>query len=97
MPWFTDAGVLYYRKDLLEKHGKEPPTTWQELTETATEIQDAERAEGNDRMWGFVFQAQGLRGPDLQRARVDRQLRRRHDRRPKTARSRSTTTRPSRR
>jgi trehalose/maltose transport system substrate-binding protein len=62
MPWFTDAGVLYYRADLLEKHGKEPPETWQELTETAAEIQDAERAEGNDRMWGFVFQGKAYEG-----------------------------------
>jgi trehalose/maltose transport system substrate-binding protein len=62
MPWFTDAGILYYRQDLLEKHGKQPPTTWQELTQTAAEIQDAERAEGNDRMWGFVFQAKAYEG-----------------------------------
>jgi trehalose/maltose transport system substrate-binding protein len=62
MPWFTDAGVLYYRTDLLEKYGKEPPTTWQELTETAREIQEGERAEGNDRMLGFVFQAKAYEG-----------------------------------
>ncbi|MGH6902917.1 MAG: ABC transporter substrate-binding protein [Geminicoccaceae bacterium] len=62
MPWFTDAGILYYRQDLLEKHGKQPPTTWQELNRTAAEIQDAERAEGNDRMWGFVFQAKAYEG-----------------------------------
>jgi trehalose/maltose transport system substrate-binding protein len=62
MPWFTDAGILYYRQDLLEKHGKQPPTTWQELNQTAAEIQDAERAEGNDRMWGFVFQAKAYEG-----------------------------------
>ncbi|MGH6898841.1 MAG: ABC transporter substrate-binding protein [Geminicoccaceae bacterium] len=62
MPWFTDAGILYYRRDLLEKHGKQPPTTWQELNQTAAEIQDAERAEGNDRMWGFVFQAKAYEG-----------------------------------
>jgi trehalose/maltose transport system substrate-binding protein len=62
MPWFTDAGVLYYRKDLLEKHGAQPPTTWGELTETAKKIQDAERAAGNKQMWGYVFQGKAYEG-----------------------------------
>ena len=62
MPWFTDAGILYYRTDLLDKYGEEPPTTWQELTEVAREIQEGERAEGNDRMLGFVFQAKAYEG-----------------------------------
>ncbi|WFM72092.1 ABC transporter substrate-binding protein [Halomonas sp. CKK8] len=62
MPWFTDAGVLYYRKDLLEAHGVEAPETWEELTEIATEIQAAEREAGNDRMWGYVFQGRAYEG-----------------------------------
>jgi trehalose/maltose transport system substrate-binding protein len=62
MPWFTDAGLLYYRADLLEKYGKQPPTTWQELTDSAREIQEGERDEGNDRMLGFVFQAKAYEG-----------------------------------
>ncbi|WP_372422166.1 ABC transporter substrate-binding protein [Salinarimonas chemoclinalis] len=62
MPWFTDAGLLYYRSDLLEKHGFEVPTTWQEMTDTAKAIQDAERAEGNRQMWGFVFQGRAYEG-----------------------------------
>jgi trehalose/maltose transport system substrate-binding protein len=62
MPWFTDAGVLYYRKDLLEQYGHTPPETWQELTATAAAIQEAERAAGNSRMWGFVFQARSYEG-----------------------------------
>lgn len=62
MPWFTDAGVLYYRKDLLEEHGFEAPETWEELTEIATEIQAAEREAGNDRMWGYVFQGRAYEG-----------------------------------
>ena len=62
MPWFTDAGLLYYRTDLLEKYGKQPPETWQQLTEIAKEIQDGERAEGNGRMQGFVFQAKAYEG-----------------------------------
>jgi trehalose/maltose transport system substrate-binding protein len=62
MPWYTDAGLLYYRTDLLEKYGKQPPATWQELAATAQQIQDAERAAGNDKMWGFVFQAKAYEG-----------------------------------
>ncbi|WFE71568.1 ABC transporter substrate-binding protein [Halomonas sp. M1] len=62
MPWFTDAGVLYYREDLLEKHGHDVPTTWQALTETARDIQSAERSEGNNRMQGFVFQGRAYEG-----------------------------------
>ncbi|MBB3189485.1 ABC transporter substrate-binding protein [Halomonas cerina] len=62
MPWFTDAGLLYYRRDLLEKYGHEVPETWQELTETAREVQAAERAAGNDDFWGFSFQGRAYEG-----------------------------------
>jgi trehalose/maltose transport system substrate-binding protein len=62
MPCSTDAGILYYRTDLLEKYGKQPPETWEDLAAAAREIQDAERAEGNDKMWGFVFQAKAYEG-----------------------------------
>ena len=44
IPWYTDAGILYYRTDLLDKHGFDaPPETWTELEEMATAIQEAER------------------------------------------------------
>ncbi|HEY5895618.1 MAG TPA: ABC transporter substrate-binding protein [Chthoniobacterales bacterium] len=57
MPFFTDAGMLYYRTDLLEKYGfKEPPKTWEELTTQAQTIQDGERKEGKGDFQGFVFQ-----------------------------------------
>lgn len=62
LPWFNNAGVLYYRKDLLQKYGEKPPTTWQQLTDIARRIQDAERRAGNPRMVGFVFQAKGYEG-----------------------------------
>lgn len=62
LPIFTDAPALYYRKDLLEKHGKSVPKTWAELTATAQAIQDAERAEGKADLWGFVWQGNAYEG-----------------------------------
>ena len=62
MPWFTDAGLLFYRKDLVEKYGAKPPTTWEELAATAKKIQDGERAAGNKDFQGFVFQAKAYEG-----------------------------------
>ena len=62
IPIFTDAPALYYRTDLLEKHGATVPTTWEELTATAQMIQDAERAEGNEDIWGFVWQGNAYEG-----------------------------------
>ena len=62
IPIFTDAPALYYRTDLLEKYGAAVPTTWAELTATAQMIQDAERAEGNADIWGFVWQGNAYEG-----------------------------------
>ncbi len=62
MPLFTDAPALYYRKDLLEKHGAAVPTTWEELTATAQKIMDAERAEGKADIWGYVWQGNAYEG-----------------------------------
>src|SRR5690606_36765010 len=62
LPAYTDAPALFYRSDLLEKYGKEVPTTWAEMHATAQEIMDGERAAGNPDMWGFVFQGNADEG-----------------------------------
>ncbi len=52
VPWFTDAGMFYYRKDLLEKSGfSEPPGTWEEMKEMAEKVR---RDSGTS--YGYVFQ-----------------------------------------
>jgi trehalose/maltose transport system substrate-binding protein len=62
LPWYTDAGLLYYRKDLLEKHKEKVPTTWDEFTATAKKIQEAERKGGIADFHGLVFQAKAYEG-----------------------------------
>ena len=62
MPLYTDAGLLYYRTDLLEEYGYDgPPTTWTELEEMATTIQEGERADNQD-FSGFVWQGNAYEG-----------------------------------
>ena len=62
LPMFIGAPALYYREDLLEKYGEPVPATWEELTATAQKILDAERAEGNSDLQGFVFQGAAYEG-----------------------------------
>jgi trehalose/maltose transport system substrate-binding protein len=57
IPLFTDAGILYYRTDLLQKYGyNAPPKTWEEMAEMAKKIMDGERKDGKSDFYGFVFQ-----------------------------------------
>jgi trehalose/maltose transport system substrate-binding protein len=62
MPWFTDAGMLYYRQDLLDQYGLDVPQTYAELADAALIIQEGERAAGNPDFWGYVFQGQAYEG-----------------------------------
>jgi multiple sugar transport system substrate-binding protein len=59
MPAFADAMFMYYRKDLLDKHGVKEPTTWDELTAAAQKIQ---KAEGNANLQGLSIQGAPIEG-----------------------------------
>lgn len=62
MPWFADAGMLYYRKDLLEAAGRPVPRTWTELAETAKLVQARQREAGDAGFWGYVWQGKAYEG-----------------------------------
>ena len=52
VPWLGDAGLLFYRRDLLERSGfSEPPKTWDELKEMAKKV-----VQDSGTRYGFVFQ-----------------------------------------
>jgi multiple sugar transport system substrate-binding protein len=58
VPWYTDAGLLFYRSDLLALSGiTAPPATWEELGETALRVM----AE-SETPYGFVFQGADYEG-----------------------------------
>lgn len=62
MPWFTDAGLLFYRRDLLEKHGQPVPKSWAELERGVRAVLAAERAAGEKEMVGFLWQGRPYEG-----------------------------------
>jgi multiple sugar transport system substrate-binding protein len=59
VPWYVDAGVLYYRRDLLDRHGFEPPRTWLELAHIAKVVLEAEQ---NSALAGFLWQGKQYEG-----------------------------------
>jgi trehalose/maltose transport system substrate-binding protein len=63
LPFYINAGVLYYRLDLLEKYGfTQPPATWDELDRIALRIQESERKANNAAFWGYVWQGAAYEG-----------------------------------
>jgi multiple sugar transport system substrate-binding protein len=59
MPWLMNVGLLYYRADLLAKHGLSPPRTWEELV---TQIARVRAAENDPRLDGIVWQGKQYEG-----------------------------------
>jgi multiple sugar transport system substrate-binding protein len=58
MPWYTDTGLLYYRKDLLEQSGYDgPPKSWDELKEMSRKVMGRSGTK-----FGFVFQGARYEG-----------------------------------
>ena len=57
MPYHANAGMLFYRSDLLRAYGyRTPPATWDELEKMAARIQAGERSKGRKHFWGYVWQ-----------------------------------------
>ena len=53
MPWFIDAGLLFYRKVAGQYDAQ--PSNLAGTDGDREKIQDAERTAGNDKIWGFVW------------------------------------------
>ena len=59
LPAFADSMFLYYRKDLLDKYGIKPPTTWEELKEASKKVMEGEK---NPELQGLSFQGKAIEG-----------------------------------
>lgn len=62
MPLYLDAGMKYYRKDLLEKYALPVPKTWGDLAAAASRIIKEEKTAGTQKLWGLVFQGKAYEG-----------------------------------
>ena len=63
LPFYLNVGMLYCRRDLLEKYGyHHAPRNWGELESMALRIQHGERAAGKRDFWGYVWQGAPFEG-----------------------------------
>jgi multiple sugar transport system substrate-binding protein len=58
-PWYVDGGVLFYRKDLLAKHGLDPPQTLEQLVSSTRAVL---AAESDPALHGFLWQGRQYEG-----------------------------------
>ena len=57
LPFRTDAGMLYYRQDLLQQAGYKPPETFAELIKISQDLQQQGLAD-----WGYLWQGKQYEG-----------------------------------
>jgi multiple sugar transport system substrate-binding protein len=58
LPWMMNVGLLYYRRDLLDRHGLRPPETYAELVSQVHRV----RAGQPGRLHGFLWQGKQYEG-----------------------------------
>ena len=59
LPWVTNVGLLYYRADLLARHGLAPPASYDELARQAALVT---AREGDPALAGFLWQGKQYEG-----------------------------------
>lgn len=57
LPTRSDAGLLYYRQDLLQQAGLQPPETFDDLISASKALQSSQAAR-----WGYVWQGRQYEG-----------------------------------
>jgi len=57
IPFRSDAGMLYYRKDLLDRIGRQPPQTFASLVDISEQLLDL-----GDVDWGYLWQGRQYEG-----------------------------------
>ncbi|WP_263971555.1 ABC transporter substrate-binding protein [Leptolyngbya ohadii] len=57
LPYRTDSGLLYYREDLLQQVGAQPPETFADLINISKQVQQSNGAD-----WGYVWQGRQYEG-----------------------------------
>src|ERR1051325_3370102 len=58
-PWYLDVGVLFYRRDLLDRYGFQSPRTWSQLVSMVRTIVERE---GDPTLMGFLWTGKQYEG-----------------------------------